>query len=144
MSSKEPPRRRNLVGLGLTITLGESINVPCGELGVAVREAVKNHTRSASEPTTAGDGSGPASYISKLPAAVAHVPPEDKKAYLHQKKVGGSRGYMIGQTLGEGSFAKVKEAFHPLVGEKVSTRAVRGGMCNPGTRCYEGEGLGCS
>lgn len=114
MSSRETPSRKLF---GLTITRGESTNVPTNELGAAVREAVQRHTCSVSEPTA---GLAANSYISKLPAAVVHVPPEDKRAYLHQKVVGSSKGYMIGQTLGEGSFAKVKEAFHSLVGEKVS------------------------
>lgn len=55
--------------------------------------------------------------LSRLPPAVATVPHEDGKGYLHSKKV---NNYLIGSTLGEGSFAKVKEAFHVLVGEKVS------------------------
>lgn len=56
--------------------------------------------------------------LSRLPPAVASVPKEDWKAYVHSKKV---HKYLIGATLGEGSFAKVKEAFHVLVGEKVSS-----------------------
>ena len=56
--------------------------------------------------------------LSRLPPAVASVPKEDWKAYVHSKKV---NNYLIGATLGEGSFAKVKEAFHVLVGEKVSS-----------------------
>ena len=50
---------------------------------------------------------------SPLPPAVAMV---DSKGYVHTKKV---NNYLVGGTLGEGSFAKVKEAFHVLVGEKV-------------------------
>ena len=52
----------------------------------------------------------------RLPPAVANVPKEDVRGYLHSKKV---NHYFVGSTLGEGSFAKVKEAFHVLVGEKV-------------------------
>ena len=37
--------------------------------------------------------------------------------YKHTKRVG---PYLLGPTIGEGSFAKVKEAMHVLVGEKVS------------------------
>ena len=50
---------------------------------------------------------------SPLPPAVALV---DSKGYVHSKKV---NNYLVGGTLGEGSFAKVKESFHVLVGEKV-------------------------
>ena len=53
---------------------------------------------------------------SKLPPAVAIVSPEVVRNYVHSKRV---ENYLIGDTLGEGSFAKVKEALHELVGEKV-------------------------
>lgn len=56
-------------------------------------------------------------FVSKLPPAVASVPLEDVRSYVHSKRV---THYQIGSTLGEGSFAKVKEGFHVLVGEKVS------------------------
>ena len=39
--------------------------------------------------------------------------------YPHSKRVG---PYLLGKILGEGSFAKVKEAMHSVVGEKVSFR----------------------
>ncbi len=52
----------------------------------------------------------------KLPPAVVNVPPDHIRGYVHTKKVD---SYLVGNTLGEGSFAKVKEAFHVLVGEKV-------------------------
>ena len=57
------------------------------------------------------------SFKSNLPPAVANVPAEHIRGYVHQKKV---NFYLVGNTLGEGSFAKVKEAFHISVGEKVS------------------------
>ena len=53
----------------------------------------------------------------QLPPAVAVVPPELIRGYVHDKKIS---NYRVGRTLGEGSFAKVKEALHVLVGEKVS------------------------
>lgn len=54
--------------------------------------------------------------LSNLPPAVISVPPEHIRGYVHTKKV---NHYLVGSNLGEGSFAKVKEAFHVLVGEKV-------------------------
>ena len=58
----------------------------------------------------------------KLPPAVANVPQEDVRSYVHSKRV---THYMVGSTLGEGSFAKVKEGFHVLVGEKVHSARER-------------------
>lgn len=58
----------------------------------------------------------PAPYVSALPPAVANVPKEDIRSFVHHKKVG---NYLLGRTLGEGSFAKVKEAMHVQTGEKV-------------------------
>lgn len=58
-----------------------------------------------------------ASDTVRLPPAVANVPPDDIRGYVHAKRI---NDYLVGSTLGEGSFAKVREAFHVLVGEKVS------------------------
>jgi len=55
-------------------------------------------------------------YVSPLPPAVASVPKEDIRCFVHHKKVG---NYLLGRTLGEGSFAKVKEGMHVQTGEKV-------------------------
>ena len=55
-------------------------------------------------------------YVSPLPPAVANVPREDVRSFVHHKKVG---NYLLGRTLGEGSFAKVKEGMHIQTGEKV-------------------------
>lgn len=38
-------------------------------------------------------------------------------SFPHTKQVG---AYLIGRTIGEGSFAKVKEGLHVLTGEKVT------------------------
>ena len=84
---------------GITIQPGESMSVPVGVL---------KHYASSS---AAGQP-----FISRLPPAVANVPADHVRGYVHSKKV---NNYLVGNTLGEGSFAKVKEAFHVLVGEKV-------------------------
>ena len=121
MSTKESRRVLTRNFSGLTITLGESINVPTNGLGLGAAglgPGWSGHSRSASEPAA------PVSFVSKLPPAVANVPHEDTRAYLHSKMVD---KYLVGNTLGEGSFAKVKEGFHSLVGEKVSERGGGGG-----------------
>ena len=59
--------------------------------------------------------------VSKLPPAVAAVPADQIRCYAHTKRV---NNYLVGNTLGEGSFARVKEGFHVLVGEKVSNAAM--------------------
>ena len=51
-----------------------------------------------------------------LPQKVVTVSKEVLRAFAHTKRVG---NYLLGKTLGEGSFAKVKEAMHTLTGEKV-------------------------
>ena len=52
-----------------------------------------------------------------LPDKVVEVPPEIIRRFPHTKKVG---TYLLGRTLGEGSFAKVKEGLHITTGERVS------------------------
>lgn len=52
-----------------------------------------------------------------LPRKVTTVPKDVILTFKHSKKVG---HYLLGKTIGEGSFAKVKEAMHILTGEKVS------------------------
>ena len=84
---------------GINITLGESVNIPTAML---TRQHRPKHARSNSEAT-------------KLPPAVAAVPADHIRGYVHSKRV---NSYLVGSTLGEGSFAKVKEGFHVLVGEK--------------------------
>lgn len=63
----------------------------------------------------------PSPYVSPLPPAVANVPKEDIRGFLHHKRVG---NYLLGRTLGEGSFAKVKEGMHVQTGEKVAIKVI--------------------
>lgn len=62
--------------------------------------------------------SAPGPLVPPLPEKVTIVPREVIRAFPHSKRVG---NYLLGKTLGEGSFAKVKEGLHILTGEKVST-----------------------
>jgi hypothetical protein len=55
-----------------------------------------------------------------LPNKVTEVPKEVLRNFPHSKRVG---NYLLGRTLGEGSFAKVKEGMHTLTGEKVSSNS---------------------
>lgn len=52
-----------------------------------------------------------------LPAKVLEVSKDTLRKFTYSKKVG---NYLLGRTLGEGSFAKVKEGLHIPTGEKVS------------------------
>ena len=68
----------------------------------------------------AGSGVGvgtPLFHTVHLPAQVTDVSREVVRAFSHNKRVG---TYLLGRSLGEGSFAKVKEALHLPTGEKVS------------------------
>lgn len=51
-----------------------------------------------------------------LPPSVTHVSRDELRKFLKCKRVG---NYLLGKTIGEGSFAKVKQGFHVLTGEKV-------------------------
>ena len=51
-----------------------------------------------------------------LPEAVTTVAKADLEPFANGKRVG---SYLFGRTIGEGSFAKVKEALHVSTGEKV-------------------------
>ncbi len=98
---------------GVPISLGESICVPEGSLRDMAKSmsTVRRHGRSTSESSTAQS-----TARSRLPPAVATVPADHIRGYVHNKRV---NSYLVGNLLGEGSFAKVKEAFHIQVGEKV-------------------------
>lgn len=56
-----------------------------------------------------------------LPAGVAQVPKEELQRYLKCKRIG---NYLLGKTIGEGSFARVKQGFHVLTGEKVAVKII--------------------
>jgi hypothetical protein len=92
---------------GINITLGDTVNIPTATL-TRQNRAKHVHVRSFSEAT-------------RLPPAVTVVPVDHIRGYVHSKRV---NNYLVGSTLGEGSFAKVKEGFHVLVGEKVRNGAM--------------------
>ncbi|CAG2255089.1 Hormonally up-regulated neu tumor-associated kinase,Serine/threonine-protein kinase MARK1,Serine/threonine protein kinase OSK4,MAP/microtubule affinity-regulating kinase 4,SNF1-related protein kinase catalytic subunit alpha KIN11,Serine/threonine protein kinase OSK3,Hormonally up-regulated neu tumor-associated kinase homolog,Serine/threonine-protein kinase MARK2,Hormonally up-regulated neu tumor-associated kinase homolog B,MAP/microtubule affinity-regulating kinase 3,Hormonally up-regulated neu tumor-assoc len=56
-----------------------------------------------------------------LPRKVTEVPRDVILSFQHSKKVG---NYLLGKSIGEGSFAKVKEAMHILTGEKVAVKII--------------------
>lgn len=70
-------------------------------------------------PGTGGPGTGGPGTNHYLPAKVLEVSKETLRKFTYSKKVG---NYLLGRTLGEGSFAKVKEGLHIPTGEKVSTK----------------------
>eukprot|EP00058_Branchiostoma_floridae_P004288 XP_002589776.1 hypothetical protein BRAFLDRAFT_90449 [Branchiostoma floridae] len=75
-------------------------------------------------PTVSGSGGSPVSSTggeARLPACVATVPSGLTESYPHSKRVG---SYLIGRTLGEGSFAKVREGLHAVTGEKVAIKVI--------------------
>ena len=81
-------------------------------------------------PGTSLDGMGtgvgvgtPLFHTVHLPAQVTDVSRDVVRAFSHNKRVG---TYLLGRSLGEGSFAKVKEALHLPTGEKVSLALGRG------------------
>lgn len=95
--------------MGIAISPGESFNLLASSLGAGPIGITDQHL---TKP-----------YRSGLPPAVVNVPAEHIRGYVHNKKV---NHYLVGSNLGEGSFAKVKEAFHVLVGEKVSFLDLQG------------------
>lgn len=82
----------------------------------AIEDARLSKTMPAGDLSAALSGALMPYVESPLPPAVANVPKEDVRSFLHHKRVG---NYLLGRTLGEGSFAKVKEGLHSLTGEKV-------------------------
>ncbi|XP_063713595.1 5'-AMP-activated serine/threonine-protein kinase catalytic subunit alpha-like [Symsagittifera roscoffensis] len=63
----------------------------------------------------------PWSSESPLPREITNVPSELLEKYPHTKRVG---NYLLGKTLGEGSFAKVREGLHTVTGEKVAIKVI--------------------
>lgn len=96
--------------VGIAISAGESLNLLQGNLLSPREQSPIRLTDLTAKP-----------YKSKLPPAVTSVPTDHIRGYVHNKKV---NHYLVGSSLGEGSFAKVKEAFHILVGEKVMLSVV--------------------
>ncbi|XP_059164644.1 serine/threonine-protein kinase MARK2-like [Physella acuta] len=64
---------------------------------------------------------GKTSQVNHLPEAVTLVKKETIKSFAHTKRVG---NYLLGRTLGVGSFAKVKEGLHLTTGEKVAIKVI--------------------
>lgn len=56
-----------------------------------------------------------------LPEAVCEVAKGELQKYMKCKRVG---NYLLGKTIGEGSFARVKQGFHVLTGEKVAVKII--------------------
>lgn len=90
-------------------------------------EGTRNHyivSSSSSGSSTSGDSLSVEERrtIEPLPEAVAKPSREEIFSFPHSKRVG---SYILGRTLGEGAFAKVKEGRHLLTGEKVSKAGKR-------------------
>ena len=61
--------------------------------------------------------SGSEKFLGKS-SAIVESPNSKEESDIRKKKVG---NYLLGKTLGEGSFAKVREGLHIISREKVST-----------------------
>eukprot|EP00118_Oscarella_pearsei_P004321 m.18291 g.18291 ORF g.18291 m.18291 type:complete len:802 (+) comp27635_c0_seq2:83-2488(+) len=59
--------------------------------------------------------------VEALPPPVALVMREELARFVHSKRVG---SYLLGRTLGEGAFAKVKEGMHLPTGQKVAVKVI--------------------
>jgi len=68
------------------------------------------------QPASKSPSRDEAARRSALPTAVTHIPDELLKSFPHTKRVG---NYLLGRTIGEGSFAKVKEGLQVVTGEQV-------------------------
>ena len=94
----------------------DPVSKPMARRDFTIEDARLAKTMPAGELSAALSGALMQYVESPLPPAVANVPKEDVRSFLHHKRVG---NYLLGRTLGEGSFAKVKEGLHSLTGEKV-------------------------
>ncbi|XP_065184162.1 serine/threonine-protein kinase MARK2-like [Sycon ciliatum] len=79
--------------------------------------ATDDPSRKDSSGTMTADQMG----IDPLPDNVARPSREEIFSFPHSKRVG---SYILGKTLGEGAFAKVKEGRHILTGEKVAVKVI--------------------
>jgi Neu-associated kinase len=59
--------------------------------------------------------------VEALPPGVTNISRNELSQFVHTKRVG---PYLLGRTLGEGAFAKVKEALHITTGEKVAVKVI--------------------
>ena len=75
-----------------------------------------NVQRQSSCKSPARDVTSDMTRRSMLPSAVTNIPDELLKSFPHTKRVG---NYLLGRTIGEGSFAKVKEGLQVITGEQV-------------------------
>ena len=68
------------------------------------------------QPEVKGTHQALQDVLEALPPGVTTISRDELSQFVHTKRVG---SYLLGRTLGEGAFAKVKEALHVTTGEKV-------------------------
>ena len=95
----------------MTVSASAAASAAAANGGGTVPNSVPNEPPKRAV-TCLGDLAG----IPPLPKEVTNVPGEVLEKYPHTKRVG---NYLLGKTLGEGSFAKVREGLHTVTGEKV-------------------------
>ena len=83
-----------------------------------LKHSVESNREKSSVDST-NNTSAPANRVVSHPISTSILTADTDllKTYPHSKRVG---NYLLGKTLGEGSFAKVKEALHALTTVKVS------------------------
>jgi len=92
-----------------------TLNNNTNSSGSSSSQSVQRHQTSSK--SSSRDVTGDVTRRSMLPAAVTHIPDEVLDSFPHTKRVG---NYLLGRTIGEGSFAKVKEGLHVVTGEQVN------------------------